>query len=72
MPYTLTSILKTEMLNLREENEGINIILKRVSRSIHKDKVSALEYGLYYIREEEENTKKRRRKFNAADWCFLN
>jgi hypothetical protein len=30
-PYTLTSILKEEMLNLREENEGINIILKRVN-----------------------------------------
>ena len=27
-PFTLTSILKEEMLNLREENEGINIILK--------------------------------------------
>jgi hypothetical protein len=28
MPYTLTSVLKEEMLNLREENEGVNIILK--------------------------------------------
>jgi hypothetical protein len=27
-PFTLTSILKEEMMNLREENEGINIILK--------------------------------------------
>ena len=27
-PFTLTSILREEMLNLREENEGINIILK--------------------------------------------
>ena len=27
-PFTLTSILKEEMGNLREENEGINIILK--------------------------------------------
>jgi len=27
-PFTLTSILKEEMLNLREENEGLNIILK--------------------------------------------
>jgi hypothetical protein len=28
IPYSLTSILKEEMLNLREENEGVNIILK--------------------------------------------
>jgi hypothetical protein len=28
MPYQLTSILRDQMLNLREENEGINIILK--------------------------------------------
>jgi hypothetical protein len=27
-PFVLTSILKEEMINLREENEGINIILK--------------------------------------------
>jgi hypothetical protein len=27
-PFNLTSILKEEMMNLREENEGINIILK--------------------------------------------
>ncbi|MBQ8792753.1 MAG: hypothetical protein IJZ62_03990 [Clostridia bacterium] len=27
-PFNLTSILREEMLNLREENEGINIILK--------------------------------------------
>ena len=27
-PYVLTDILKEELMNLREENEGINIILK--------------------------------------------
>jgi hypothetical protein len=27
-PYTLTSVLREEMGNLREETEGINIILK--------------------------------------------
>ena len=70
-PFTLTSILKEEMLNLREENEGVNIILKQANKSIRKDKFSAFEYGLYYIKQEEENSKKRR-KFNAKDWMFLN
>ena len=70
-PFTLTSILKEEMMNLREENEGVNIILKQANRGIRKDKFSAFEYGLYYIKFEEEN-KKRRKRFNAKDWQFLN
>ena len=70
-PFTLTSILKEELINLREENEGTNIILKRASRGIGKDKFSSLEYGIYYIKEEEED-KKKRRKFKASDWSFFN
>ena len=70
-PFTLTSILKEEMMNLREENEGTNIILKQANRGIRKDKFSAFEYGLYYIKQEEDN-KKKRKKFNVKEWCFLN
>jgi len=69
-PYTLTSILKEEMLNLREENEGVNIILKQANRGIKKDKFSAFEYGLYYIKQEEDSKKKKKKKFNAAEWRF--
>ena len=70
-PFTLTSILKEEMMNLREENEGINIILKQANRGIRKDKFSAFEYGLYYIKQEEDR-KKKKKKFKASDWCFMN
>lgn len=65
-PFTLTSILKDEILNLREETEGVNIILKKANRAIRKDKFSSLEYGLYYVKVEEEN-KKRKKKFNAKE-----
>jgi hypothetical protein len=68
-PFTSTSILKEELLNLREENEGINIILKQASKTIGKDKFSAWEYGLYYIQQEEER-KKKKKKFNAKEWRF--
>ena len=51
-PFTLTTILREQMLNLIEENEGVNIILKQSSKSIKKDKFSAFEYGLYYIKQE--------------------
>ena len=70
-PFNLTSILKEEMLNLREENEGINIILKQANRGIGKDKFSSFEYGLYYIKQEEDKKKKKKR-FNASDWAFYN
>ena len=66
-PFTLTSILKEEMMNLREENEGVNIILKQANRGIKKDKFSAFEYGLYYTKLEEDK-KKKRKKFKASDW----
>ena len=69
-PYTLTSILKEELLNLKEENEGINIILKQSNKSIKKDKVSALEYGLYYIKVEREDRKKKH-KVSLKDFMFM-
>ena len=68
-PFTLTSILKEEMMNLREENEGVNIILKQANKQVRKDKFSAFEYGLYYIKTIEEQRKKKK-KFNAKEWQF--
>jgi hypothetical protein len=69
-PFTLTSILKEEMMNLREEKEGVNIILKQVNRKIKKDKFSAFEYGLYYIKILEES-KKKRKKARLSDFMFF-
>ena len=71
-PYVLTSMLRDEMLNLREENEGVNVILKQANKRIPKDKFSALEYGIYYIKQEEDSRRKRKKKFNAAEWKFYN
>lgn len=59
MPYTLTTVLREQMLNLVEENEGINVILKQNNKTIKKDKFSAFEYGMYYIKKQEENKRKR-------------
>ncbi len=58
-PFTLTTILREELLNLVEENEGANIVLKQVTRSIKKDKFSAFTYGLYYIKQIEDKRKKK-------------
>lgn len=69
-PFVLTTILREQMLNLVEENEGVNIILKQSSRSIKKDKFSAFIYGLYYIKQEEDHKKKRRSR-NISDFMFF-
>ena len=70
LPFTLTSILREQMMNLVEENEGVNIILKQSNRSIKKDKFSAFVYGLYYIKQEEDK-KKRRKRHSIADMMFF-
>ena len=70
MPFTLTTILREQMLNLVEENEGVNIILKQSNRSIKKDKFSAFEYGLYYIKQEEDRRKKKKKR-NIGDMMFF-
>lgn len=69
-PFILTSVLKEQMLNLVEENEGINIILKQNNRSIKKDKFSAFLYGLYYVKKEEDLNRKKKKR-NISDFLFF-
>ena len=70
MPFVLTSVLKEQMMNLIEENEGVNILLKQSNRSIKKDKFSAFVYGLYYIKKQEE-MKMKRKKWSISDLMFF-
>ena len=59
-PYVMTSILRDQMMNLIQENEGMNIILKQSSKTIKKDKFSALIYALSWTMQEEKNRKKKK------------
>ena len=61
-PFVLTTILRQQMLNLVEDNQGVNIILKQSSRGIKKDKFSAFIYGLYYIKQEEDRMRKKKKR----------
>lgn len=70
VPFYNTNILKEQMMNLVEENEGINIILKQSNNSVKKDKFSAFIYGLYFIKQEEDR-KKKRKTANIADMMFF-
>lgn len=69
-PFVLTTVLREQMLNLIEENEGVNIILKQATKSVAKDKFSAFIYGLYYIKQEEDRLKKRKKR-NIADFMMF-
>lgn len=70
LPFSLTDILRDELLNLRQKNEGVNIILEKANKNVGSDKVSSLIYGIYYIREFEDNKKRAKRRFK--DFMFLN
>lgn len=61
-PFILTTILRQQMLNLVQDNQGVNIILKQDSRSIKKDKFSAFVYGLYFIKQEEQRMRSRKKR----------
>lgn len=60
VPFTQTSLLKDQMINLEEKHEGVNIILDRTNKNIRKDKVSAMGYGLWYIKVEIDDVAMRR------------
>ncbi len=62
IPYLLTHNLCEEILNLTYKQAGNETKIERVSRSIPKDKFSALMYGLYWIYLEEKKNKQRKKK----------
>lgn len=69
-PFVLTTILREQMLNLVQSNQGVNIILKQNSRGIKKDKFSAFIYGLYYIKKEEERAAKKKTR-DLSKMCLF-
>ena len=69
-PFVLTSILREQMMNLVEENEGVNIILKQSNKGIKKDKFSSFIYGLYYIKQQEDLRRKRKKR-NISQMLFF-
>ena len=73
MPYEMTSRLMDELNNLRLKPTGVENKYKveRISRSIEKDRFSALEYALYRIKYYEDKEIFRRRKKNIGQYAFF-
>jgi hypothetical protein len=68
LPYEMTSRLMDELNNLRLKPTGVENKYKveRISRSLEKDRFSALEYALYRVKfyEDKEIFKKRKKHMN--------
>lgn len=71
MPFTQTSILRDQMMNLIQENDGAHIILKQSSKKIKKDKFSALIYGLYYCKLQDDKRGKKKKR-DISKFMFFN
>jgi hypothetical protein len=74
IPYTLTTKLHDQLSNLKAnvDTDG-GIILSKIRSGMKKDLVSALGYGLYYIREKEEKMKKAQNVDSSkAEFYFYN
>lgn len=65
-PYLMTDFLQEEIMNLEYKQSGNNTQVKQVSKSIQKDRFSALKYGLFWIYLEEQKNKARQEE-NIGD-----
>ena len=58
--FVMTDILCDEIMNLEYKQAGNETKVKQISKGIHKDKFSALEYGLFWIYLEEQKNRVRK------------
>ena len=73
LPYEMTSRLMDELNNLRLKPTGVENKYKveRISKSVEKDRFSALEYALYRIKHYEDKEIFRKRKKNIESFGFF-
>ena len=73
LPYEMTSRLIDELNNLKLKPTGVQNQFKidRISRSIEKDRFSALEYGLYRVKYYEDQALKKAKKKNIGQYAFF-
>ena len=73
LPYEMTSRLMDELNNLRLKPTGVENKYKveRISKSIEKDRFSALEYALYRIKYYEDKEIFKKRKRNIGQYAFF-
>jgi hypothetical protein len=66
VPHVETSLFVDEVMNLVYEANGNVTKIKQVSKSMDKDRFSAVSYGLYYIYlQEQKNQQRKRQSFDV-------
>lgn len=72
MPYEMTSRLMDELNNLKLKPTGVQNQFKveRISRSIEKDRFSALEYSLYRVKYYEDKAMRHAKKKKFSQYAF--
>ena len=73
LPYEMTSRLMDELNNLRLKPTGVENKFKveRISKSLEKDRFSALEYGLYRVKHYEDKEIFKKKKKNVGQYAFF-
>lgn len=72
LPYIMTDLLVEEVMNLEYKQAGNDTQVKQISKSIPKDKFSALEYGLWYIHlEEKKNQSRKKQTFDPSQLIMI-
>lgn len=71
MPFTMTDLLVEEIMNLEYKASGNDTQVKQISKSITKDKFSALEYALMYSNLEEKKNQRRKREIYDPSQLFM-
>jgi hypothetical protein len=70
-PFIMTDLLCEEIMNLEYKQSGNSTQVKQISKSINKDKFSALEYALYYANLLEKQNKVKREEQIDISQFFL-
>ena len=73
LPYEMTSRLMDELNNLRLKPTGVEnkYKIERISKSIEKDRFSALEYAMYRIKYYEDKEIFKKRKKSIGQYAFF-
>ena len=73
LPYEMTSRLIDEINNLKLKPTGVQNQFKvdRITKSVEKDRVSALAYGLYRIKYYEDKALRQSKKRNFGQYAFF-
>lgn len=72
LPHVETGLFVDEVMNLIYVAEGNRTKVKQVSKSMDKDRYSAVSYGLWYIYlEEKKNQERKRETFDASGFMAI-